>query len=84
MKLTYLLCKMQVIFLALDKNVASRYSLEHRSIDELFDSFFQTIDALLMDGESNPEACRELLFSIGTIQALICKHMLKEEKQVLS
>lgn len=64
------------------KNVVNAYSLEHRSIDELFDSIFQCLDVLIKgDGEiTNP--FQELGFCIAKIQAIICQHMLKEEEHV--
>ncbi|WRX17327.1 zinc finger protein [Theobroma cacao] len=74
----------EVVFLALDahvKNVACTYSLEHESIDDLFDSVFCCLN--VFDGsKSTSKASQELVFCIGTIQSSICKHMLKEEKQV--
>ena len=76
---------LQVIFLALDKhikNVACTYSLEHRSIDDLFDSVFHCLNGLLKDDKNIPKKFQELVFCIGTIQTLICQHMLKEEEQV--
>ncbi|KAK4805084.1 hypothetical protein SAY86_004901 [Trapa natans] len=78
----------KVIFLALDSrvdNIAYTYSLEHKSTDDLFESFFRIVDASLMKGKDNdPKSCsfQEIRFSVGTIQASICKHMQKEEKQV--
>ncbi|XVF12013.1 hypothetical protein REPUB_Repub08aG0078000 [Reevesia pubescens] len=74
----------EVVFLALDahvKNVACTYSLEHESIDHLFDSVFCCLNAL-EESENISKALQELVFCIGTIQSSICKHMLKEEKQV--
>ena len=74
----------QVFFLALDahvKNVACTYSLEHESIDLLFDSVFCCLNAL-EESENISKELQELVFCIGTIQSSICKHMLKEEKQV--
>ncbi|PQP92709.1 uncharacterized protein Pyn_05967 [Prunus yedoensis var. nudiflora] len=72
----------EIIFLALDgrtKNVASTYSLEHRSIDGLFDSIFNRLDALLDESGNISKQFQELVFCIGTLQAFICQHMLKEE-----
>lgn len=88
----------EMIFLALDvhvKNVACTYSLEHKSIDGLFDSIFNRLNAILMeenendnDNEENDgvsmKPFQELVFCIGTIQTFISKHMLKEEEQVLT
>ncbi|KAB2053368.1 hypothetical protein ES319_A12G183300v1 [Gossypium barbadense] len=74
----------EVVFLALDahvKNVACTYSLEHESIDHNFDSVFYCLNAL-EGSENSSKALQELVFCIGAIQASICKHMLKEEKQV--
>ncbi|XP_021808365.1 zinc finger protein BRUTUS-like At1g18910 isoform X4 [Prunus avium] len=75
----------EIIFLALDgrtKNVASTYSLEHRTIDGLFDSIFNRLDALLDENGNISKQFQELVFCIGTLQAFICQHMLKEEEQV--
>jgi hypothetical protein len=78
---------LQVIFLALDvhvKNVACTYSLEHESIDDLFDSIFHCLEVLLEEKKINiSKAFQELICSISTIQTSICQHMLKEEEQVL-
>lgn len=76
---------LQVIFLALDalvKNVVSTYSLEHKSIDDLFDSIFNCLDVLDKEGKDNYKTFQGLLFCIGTIQTTIYQHMLKEEEQV--
>ncbi|MBA0656666.1 hypothetical protein Goklo_009004, partial [Gossypium klotzschianum] len=73
----------EVVFLALDahvKNVACTYSLEHESIDHNFDSVFYCLNAL-EGSENTSKALQELVFCIGAIQASICQHMLKEEKQ---
>lgn len=75
----------EVIFLALDelvKNVVSTYSLEHKSIDDLFDSVFNCLDVLDKEGKDNQKTFQGLLFCIGTIQTTIYQHMLKEEEQV--
>ncbi|KAL1810280.1 hypothetical protein ACET3Z_027270 [Daucus carota] len=75
----------EVIFLALDelvKNVVSTYSLEHKSIDDLFDSVFNCLDVLDKEGKDNYKTFQGLLFCIGTIQTTIHQHMLKEEEQV--
>ncbi|XP_004301304.1 PREDICTED: uncharacterized protein LOC101310711 [Fragaria vesca subsp. vesca] len=75
----------EVIFLALDgrtKNIACTYSLEHRSIDGLFDSIFSRLDVLLEESEDISKEFQELVFCIGTLQAFICQHMVKEEEQV--
>lgn len=74
---------LQVIFLALDahiKNVVCTYSLEHKSIDELFSSIFHCLD-VLMEGDA-AKSFQELVLLIGTIQTTLCHHMLKEEEQV--
>lgn len=75
----------EVIFLALDvhiKNVAHTYSLEHKSIDDLFSSIFHCLD-VLMEGDANTaKPFQELVLLISTIQTTICHHMLKEEEQV--
>jgi hypothetical protein len=65
---------LQVIFLALDvhvKNVACTYSLEHESIDDLFDSIFHCLEVLLEEKK------------INISKAFQEQHMLKEEEQVL-
>ncbi|KAJ0049275.1 hypothetical protein Pint_15297 [Pistacia integerrima] len=75
----------EVIFLALDvhiKNVASTYSLEHESIDALFDSVFDGLNGLLEGNEDMSQSFKEVVFHISTIRAFICEHMLKEEEQV--
>ncbi|EXB42060.1 Uncharacterized RING finger protein [Morus notabilis] len=78
----------EVIFLALDvhvKNVASTYSLEHKSIDGLFDSIFFRLNAMLEengDQDVSVKPFQELVFCIGTIETFISNHMLKEEKQI--
>ncbi|KAL6178124.1 hypothetical protein ACLB2K_049643 [Fragaria x ananassa] len=75
----------EVIFLALDgrtKNIACTYSLEHMSIDGLFDSIFSRLDVLLEESEDISKEFQELVFCIGTLQAFICQHMVKEEEQV--
>lgn len=76
---------LQVIFLALDelvKNVVPTYSLEHKSIDDLFDSVFNCLDVLDKEGKDNYKTFQGLLFCIGTLQTTIYQHMLKEEEQV--
>ncbi|CAK9184752.1 unnamed protein product [Ilex paraguariensis] len=75
----------EVIFLALDghvKNVVCTYSLEHESIDELFDSIFNGLDLLMKKDEDIAKPFQEFVSCIGTIQTTICQHMLKEEEQV--
>ncbi|KAJ4836508.1 hypothetical protein Tsubulata_036212 [Turnera subulata] len=74
----------EVIFFALDvrvKNVAGAYSLEHDSIDDLFDSVFQWLNEF-KEGKNDAEPLEELLFCISILQSSICEHMLKEEKQI--
>lgn len=76
---------MQVIFVALEvviKNVVNTYSLEHKSIDELFASVFHWLDVVNKGVGDISQALQQLVFSIGTIHAFICQHMLKEEEQV--
>lgn len=72
--------------MALDKlvkNVVNTYSLEHASIDDLFDSVFHCLDISMNDGhEDSSSPFQELVFRIGTIQTTIFQHMLKEEEQV--
>ncbi|KAL0342751.1 UNVERIFIED_CONTAM: Zinc finger protein BRUTUS-like [Sesamum calycinum] len=75
----------EVIFLALDaqvKNVVSTYSLEHKTIDDNFSSIFHHLDLLMKRDEDAPQMFQEFLFSIGSIQSMICQHMQKEEEQV--
>ncbi|KAG8379106.1 hypothetical protein BUALT_Bualt07G0053600 [Buddleja alternifolia] len=75
----------EVIFLALDskvKNVVPTYSLEHKSIEDSFSSILHRLDLLIKKDEDGPHMFQELLFSIGTIQTMICQHMRKEEEQV--
>ncbi|XP_075519466.1 zinc finger protein BRUTUS-like At1g74770 isoform X1 [Primulina tabacum] len=75
----------EVIFLALDqhvKNVMPTYSLEHKSIDDGFRSNFHLLDSFLKKDEGTSQMFQELLFSLGTVQAMICHHMEKEEQQV--
>lgn len=75
----------EVVFMALDfhvNNVTCTYTLEHKSIDDLFDSISDCLNVLMEKEESTSKQLQELVFCIGTIQALICQHMLKEEKQV--
>ncbi|XP_028092839.1 zinc finger protein BRUTUS-like At1g18910 isoform X1 [Camellia sinensis] len=75
----------EIIFLALDfhiKNVSCTYTLEHQSIDDLFDSISDCLNVLMEKEESTSKQFQELVFCIGTIQTAICQHMLKEEKQV--
>ncbi|KZV21692.1 hypothetical protein F511_02850 [Dorcoceras hygrometricum] len=74
----------EVIFLALDqrvKNVMPAYSLEHKSIDDEFRSIFHLLDVFLVD-DGTSQMFQELLFSLSTVQAMICHHMEKEEEQV--
>ncbi|KAL0355934.1 UNVERIFIED_CONTAM: Zinc finger protein BRUTUS-like [Sesamum radiatum] len=67
---------------ALVKNVVSTYSLEHKTIDDNFSSIFHHLDMLMKRDEDAPQMFQELLFSIGSIQSMICQHMQKEEEQV--
>lgn len=64
------------------KNVASTYSLEHESFDELFNSVFHCLDVLLEEEKNISKPFQELICCIGTIQTSIFQHMLKEEQQV--
>lgn len=59
------------------------YSLEHKSIDDEFMSIFHLLDILLRKDEGTSQMFQELLFSLGTVQAMICHHMEKEEQQVI-
>ncbi|XP_077210155.1 zinc finger protein BRUTUS-like At1g18910 [Tasmannia lanceolata] len=75
----------EVIFRALDvriKNIACTYCLEHSTINDLFDSVFCWLDALLEDDGNSSKPVQELAFCTGTIETSICQHMLKEEEQV--
>lgn len=77
----------QVIFLALDDhvpNVVCTYSLEHKSIDGLFDSIFYRLNIILEQNEREnvSKPYQELVLCIGTIHTFISQHMLKEEEQV--
>ncbi|KAI3941246.1 hypothetical protein MKX01_029820 [Papaver californicum] len=75
----------EVIFQALDvriKNVTSSYSLEHRVIDDLFESVFQSFSALLEDNGKVSLPLQDLISQSYTMQSFICNHMLKEEEQV--
>ncbi|KAK6148495.1 hypothetical protein DH2020_019407 [Rehmannia glutinosa] len=67
---------------ALVKNVVPTYALEHKSIDDKFSSIFRHLDLLMKKDEDAPQMFQELLFSIGTVQTMICQHMHKEEEQV--
>ncbi|XP_048330069.2 zinc finger protein BRUTUS-like At1g18910 isoform X1 [Ziziphus jujuba] len=77
----------EVIFHALDDhvpNVASTYTLEHRSIDGLFDSIFYRLNVIMEENENEnvSKPYQELVFCIGTLHTFISQHMLKEEEQV--
>ncbi|XP_059303890.1 zinc finger protein BRUTUS-like At1g74770 isoform X1 [Lycium ferocissimum] len=75
----------EVVFLALDaqvKNVVFTYSLEHKSIDDLFSSIFKCIDCLQKEKEDFSKLFNGLTCYIGTIESFISQHMLKEEKQI--
>uniref|UniRef100_A0A1J3CE36 Putative RING finger protein C2F3.16 n=1 Tax=Noccaea caerulescens TaxID=107243 RepID=A0A1J3CE36_NOCCA len=75
----------EVIFLALDarvKNIVYNYSLEHDGTDDLFTSIFEWLHVLEEETESTSDVIRQVILSIGTIQASISQHMLKEERQV--
>ncbi|PIM97882.1 hypothetical protein CDL12_29647 [Handroanthus impetiginosus] len=75
----------EVIFLALDsqvQNVVRTYSLEHKSIEDNFSIIFHHLDLLIKEDGDASQMFQELLFSMGTVQTMICQHMLKEEEQV--
>ncbi|CAN1753668.1 Zinc finger protein BRUTUS-like At1g74770 [Linum perenne] len=76
----------EVIFLALDvhvKNVVCAYSLEHKSIDDAFDTVSRCLKLLMEEKEeSSSEPFQELVSCLSIIHSSICHHMLKEEKQV--
>ncbi|XP_010318962.1 zinc finger protein BRUTUS-like At1g74770 isoform X1 [Solanum lycopersicum] len=75
----------EVVFLALDaqvKNVVYTYSLEHKSIDDLFVSIFKCIDCLQKETEEFAKLFNGLTCYIGTIETIISQHMLKEEEQI--
>jgi len=62
--------------------VACTYSLEHESVDGLFDSIFHCLDLLLEENNNISNQFQELVCCICTIQTSTCQHMLKEEEQV--
>ncbi|KAJ8553861.1 hypothetical protein K7X08_024539 [Anisodus acutangulus] len=75
----------EVVFLALDaqvKNVIFTYSLEHKSIDDLFSSIFKCLDCLQREKEDFAKLFNGLTCYIGTIETIITQHMLKEEEQI--
>lgn len=77
----------QVIFQALDDhvpNIACTYTLEHKSIDGLFDSVFYRLNVILEENENEnvSKPYQELVFCIGTLYTFISQHILKEEEQV--
>lgn len=75
----------EVVFLALDaqvKNVVFTYSLEHKSIDDLFVSIFKCIDCLQKETEEFAKLFNGLTCYLGTIESIISQHMLKEEEQI--
>nr|GMC75843.1 zinc finger protein BRUTUS-like At1g74770 [Ipomoea batatas] len=75
----------EVIFLALDahvKNVVCTYSLEHRSIDDMFVSIFHYLDLLKKESENLLNLFKELIICIGTLWTIMSQHMLKEEEQI--
>ncbi|KAJ8536429.1 hypothetical protein K7X08_034830 [Anisodus acutangulus] len=73
------------MFLALNaqvKNVIFTYSLEHKSIDDLFSSIFKCLDCLQKEKEDFAKLFNGLTCYIGTIETIISQHMLKEEEQI--
>lgn len=66
------------------KNVVYTYSLEHKSIDDLFVSIFKCIDCLQKETEEFAKLFNGLTCYIGTIETIISQHMLKEEEQVFT
>lgn len=64
------------------KNIVFTYSLEHKSIDDLFISIFKCIDCLQKETEEFAKLFDGLTCYIGTIESIISQHMLKEEEQV--
>ncbi|KAF5186084.1 Zinc finger protein brutus-like [Thalictrum thalictroides] len=75
----------EIIFQALAvraSNVVRAYSLEHRGIDDLFDSVFQSLHILLEEHGNFSKEFQELVYCIATMQTSICQNMLKEEEQV--
>lgn len=64
------------------KNVVYTYSLEHKSIDDLFVSIFKCIDCLQKETEEFAKLFNGLTCYIGTIETIISQHMLKEEEQI--
>ncbi|KAK9066525.1 hypothetical protein SSX86_013848 [Deinandra increscens subsp. villosa] len=77
----------EVIFRALDvhvKNVVSAYTLEHTSTHDILESIFHYLDVLMKEENEThiSKPFQELVYFIGTLQTIICKHMAKEEEQV--
>lgn len=63
--------------------MAYAYSLEHKSIDDIFSSLFYYLSLLVKAEQDVTKSYQELVSLIGTIQTAVCNHMYKEEKQVL-
>lgn len=75
----------EVIFVALDvhmKNISCSYCLEHKSIDDLFESIFCSLNLLSKSQGIATKELQEVVFCVGALKKAICKHMLKEEEQV--
>lgn len=66
------------------KNIVFTYSLEHKSIDDLFSSIFKCIDCLQKETEEFAQLFNGLTCYIGTIETIISQHMLKEEEEVFT
>lgn len=78
---------LQVIFPALDirvKNIAQTYSLEHKEECDLFDQMLVLLTSALNDSANASEKLRkDLICCTEVIQTTLCKHMSKEEEQVI-
>eukprot|EP00250_Pteridium_aquilinum_P020433 c24812_g1_i2 orf=124-4074(-) len=77
----------EVIFPALDsrvKNIAKTYSLEHKEENDLFDQMLELLNVALKEKSNvSIKLRRELVCRTEAIQTTLCKHMSKEEEQVL-
>ncbi|MCO5569786.1 hypothetical protein L7F22_023501 [Adiantum nelumboides] len=77
----------EVIFPALDsrvKNVAKTYSLEHKEESDMFNQVLELLNIALKEkANTSTKLRRELICRTEAIQTTLCKHMSKEEEQVL-
>ncbi|KAI3912679.1 hypothetical protein MKW92_037402 [Papaver armeniacum] len=69
----------EVIFKALDECVKN---IEHRTIDDLFESVFWWFSSLLEADGKFSLPFQELVNRVYSLQSSICQHMLQEEEQV--